>query len=67
LGNKRREIFRSHPNGLRFLALLREATLRFGWRLHGYVLMPNHYHLLVELAEENLSRAMQWLNSAYGQ
>jgi hypothetical protein len=38
---------------------------RFGLRLHGYVLMDNHYHLIVELTEANLSLAMQWLNLSY--
>jgi REP element-mobilizing transposase RayT len=35
---------------------------RFSVRLHGYVLMPNHYHLIAETPAGNLSRAMQWLN-----
>ena len=38
---------------------------RFGWRLHAYVLMPNHYHLLVETSEANLSASMQWLSVSY--
>jgi putative transposase len=45
--------------------LIAEMTRSFGVRLHAYVLMDNHYHLLVELREENLSRAMQWLNVSY--
>ena len=38
---------------------------RFQCRVHAYVLMDNHYHLLLETLEGNLSRAMQWLNVSY--
>ena len=34
-------------------------------RVHGYVLMGNHYHLQLETPRANLSKAMQWLNAAY--
>jgi hypothetical protein len=34
--------------------------------MHAYVLMDNHYHLIIETPEANLSRAMQWLNVSYG-
>jgi hypothetical protein len=40
-------------------------TDRFAIRLHGYVLMANHYHLLLETVQADLSRALQWLNSGY--
>jgi len=33
--------------------------------LHAYVLMGNHYHLLIESPEGNVSRALQWLNTSY--
>ena len=38
---------------------------RFRVRLHVFVLMDNHYHLIVELTEPNLSRTGQWLNVSY--
>jgi REP element-mobilizing transposase RayT len=38
---------------------------RFGVRLHGYVLMPDHYHLQVETPEANLSQAIHWRNVGY--
>jgi putative transposase len=41
------------------------VVLRFGVRVHCFVLMDNHYHLLLELTEANLSRAVQWLNVSY--
>lgn len=38
---------------------------QFRVRVHAYVLMNNHYHLVVETPEGNLSRAIQWLNVSY--
>src|SRR5262249_44006127 len=46
--------------------LLGATVVRFRIRLHAFVLMDNHYHLLIELSEANLSRAVQWLNVSYG-
>ena len=37
----------------------------FGWVVHGYVLMDNHYHLIVQIVETNLSRGMQWFQTSY--
>jgi putative transposase len=64
-GNERKPIYREDSDRAHFLELLAEATERFGIRVHAYVLMDNHYHLLVETPEANLSRAMQWLNVSY--
>ncbi len=66
-GNEGGTIFREDADYLHFLGQLAEGVARFQFRLHGYVLMPNHYHLLVETTEANLSRSMQWLNSSYSQ
>jgi putative transposase len=64
-GNERRAIFRTDRDREHFLVLLEEMVRRFGVRLHAYVLMDNHYHLVVETPEANLSRAMQWLGVSY--
>jgi REP-associated tyrosine transposase len=64
-GNERRPTFRDDRDRSHFLELLCESTTRFAWRLHAYVLMPNHYHLMVETTQPNLSRSMQWLNGSY--
>ncbi len=64
-GNERRDIYRDDRDRRHFLELLEEMVERFRIGLHAYVLMSNHYHLLVELRELNLSRAMQWLNVSY--
>ncbi len=66
-GNERRSIFRDDRDRKVFLSLLAEAISLFGWRLHAYVLMGNHYHLLLETPEPNLSRGMHRLNSIYSQ
>ncbi|MBV8214127.1 MAG: transposase [Verrucomicrobia bacterium] len=64
-GIERRTIFRGASSYQHFVGLLSKLPQRFGLRLHGYVLMPNHYHLQVETPEANLSRAIQWLNVSY--
>jgi len=64
-GNERKALFRDDADRFHFLGLLGELTERFGTRVHAYVLMDNHFHLLVETPEANLSRAMQWLGVTY--
>jgi REP element-mobilizing transposase RayT len=64
-GNERRPIYRIDADRRHFLELLAHWRDRFRCRLHAYVLMENHYHLLLETPEANLSRAMQWLNVSY--
>jgi putative transposase len=64
-GIEKRVIFRSRRCYERFLELLSCLPARFGVKLHGYVLMPNHYHLQVETPEANLSQAIHWLNVGY--
>ncbi len=64
-GIERREICRSDVDRGHWVSLLGELAGRFGLRVHGWVLMDNHYHLQVETPEANLSRAIQWLNVAH--
>jgi REP element-mobilizing transposase RayT len=64
-GIDRRAIFRAEGNYEHSLELLAKAVARFVVRVHGYVLMGNHYHLQLETPRANLSKAMQWLNAAY--
>jgi REP element-mobilizing transposase RayT len=63
--NERQNIFGDDTDQFHFLGLLAEAPERFGARSHASVLMSNHYPLLVETPEVNLSPAMQWLNGSY--
>jgi REP element-mobilizing transposase RayT len=64
-GNERRDIFRDDTDRFHFLELLSDMPQRFGVRLHAYALMSNHFHLLIETPEANLSRSMQWLGVSY--
>jgi REP element-mobilizing transposase RayT len=64
-GNERRAIFRDDRDRAHFLELLENMVARFDLRVHGFVLMDNHYHVIVELRQANLSLALQWLNLSY--
>lgn len=64
-GNAGQDLFKSLRDREKFLEYLETATTRFFIRIHTYCLMTNHYHLLVETPEANLSRAMQWINVSY--
>jgi putative transposase len=66
-GNERRTIFRDDDDRSLFLVVLSKAVKLFAWRLHAYVLMGNHYHLLLETPETNLSRGMHRINAIYAQ
>ncbi len=64
-GDERRVIYRDDTDRKRFVELFAEWSDRFSLCLHGYVLMPNHYHLIVETGASSLSTAMQWFNVSY--
>jgi putative transposase len=64
-GIERRLLFRSSADSHHFLQLLAQLPTRFGLLIHCYALMPNHYHLLVQTPQANLSQAIQWLNVSY--
>lgn len=50
-----------------FCDVMAEVTERFDIRVHGFTLMPTHYHLLIESMHGNLSRAMSYLNGRFTQ
>ena len=66
-GNEKREIFRDEADREVFLAILGRTVGLFRWTLHAYVLLRNHFHLLVETPEPTLSRGMRQLNGLYTQ
>lgn len=66
-GNERGDVFRDDVDRREFLSVLGRTVGLFGWRLHAYVLMGNHYHLLVGTPEATLSRGMRQLNGDYAQ
>jgi len=64
-GNRRGIIVRDDADRGTFLRTLGEACERTGFRIHAYVLMGNHYHLLLETPKANLSRGMGWFQNAF--
>ena len=66
-GNQGCAIFKDDQDRQRFLETLGEACDKTGWRIHAYVLMGNHYHLLTETPEGNLVAGMKWLQGTYTQ
>ena len=66
-GNERKPIYRDAGDRRRFLERLAGVAGTHRLAVHAYVLMRNHYHLLVETRAANLSRAMRQLNGVYTQ
>ncbi len=66
-GNARADIFDDDPDREIFLKVLGQVVKRFNWLCHAYCLMGNHYHLLIETPEGNLSAGMRQLNGVYTQ
>ena len=64
-GNEQKDVFKSQRDREKFLEYLESATVRYGTSIHVYCLMSNHYHLLVETPEGNLSQIMRHINGAY--
>ena len=64
-GNYRRNLFTGKGARESFQGCLFEAARRFGWRLHAFVIMANHFHLAVETPEPNLSEGMKWLQGTW--
>jgi putative transposase len=66
-GNARRSIFEDDDDCARFLIVLASTVARYRVLCHAYCLMGNHYHLLVQTPEPNLSVVMRQLNGVYTQ
>ncbi len=66
-GNERKAIFRDDLDRKMFLDTLKDVTLRYNWLCHAYCLMENHYHLLIDTPDGNLSIGMRQLNGIYTQ
>src|SRR5437870_4946261 len=62
-GNRRETIYKDDDDRRFFLKTLSEACGMTGWRVHAWVLMGNHYHLLIETPEANLVEGMKWLQN----
>ena len=66
-GDRREDIYDSDADRELFLSILGDVCERFNWQCHAYCLMSNHYHLLIETPDANLSKGMRQLNGVYTQ
>jgi REP element-mobilizing transposase RayT len=64
-GNGGEVIYRTDEDRRRFLGRVAELPERFGTEIHAFVLMDNHYHLLVRCRRSDLSETLRWLQTAY--
>ncbi|NWG75031.1 MAG: transposase [Rubrivivax sp.] len=66
-GNARKKIYSDDQDRENFLGVLGEVVRKYHWLCHAYCLMDNHYHLLVDTPDANLSIGMRQLNGVYTQ
>jgi putative transposase len=64
-GNERKPIVKDDKDRWLFLGVLEDMVGSYGVIIHAWVLMDNHYHLLIETPEGNLSQAIRHLNGVY--
>ncbi len=64
-GNNKENIFQNDSDKKFFIAELANSKKMYGFKMYGYVLLDNHYHLLLKVGEVPLSKIMQRLNSLY--
>jgi REP element-mobilizing transposase RayT len=64
-GNGGSAIYHSDADCCRFYLLLQEGIERYGHKIHGFCLMPNHLHLAVQVENVPLSKIMQNLSFRY--
>ena len=66
-GDRREEIYHDDDDRPAWLDVFSGVFSRFNWRCHAWCLMDNHYHIVIETAEGNLSQGMRQLNGGYTQ
>ena len=66
-GNGRKNIYLEESDFELFLDVLNSVCTQFNWVIHAYCLMNNHYHLLIETSDANLSKGMRQLNGVFTQ
>jgi REP element-mobilizing transposase RayT len=66
-GDRQEAIFEDDQDRRAFLNVVGGVVSRFGWRCHAYCLMGNHYHLMIETPEGNLTKGMRQLNGVFTQ
>ena len=66
-GDGGKPIFETDDDGKAFLFRLGQVCASHGWRVHAWVLMNNHFHLLLETPEPNLVTGMKYLLGTFSQ
>lgn len=66
-GNAQSAIYMTDKDRKAFLIIFGKVCERYNWKCYAYCLMSNHYHLVIETVEANLSRGMRQLNGVYSQ
>lgn len=66
-GDRREDIFEDDQDRQMFLSTLEQVITQFNWVCHAWCLMDNHYHLLIQTPDGNLSKGMRQLNGVYTQ
>ena len=66
-GDRQEAIFDDDQDRTAFLNVLSEVVSRFRWHCHAFCLMGNHYHLMIETPEANLTKGMRHLNGVFTQ
>ena len=66
-GDRREDIYEDNVDRQRYLDVFEEVIKQFNWICYAYCLMDNHYHLLIQTPEGNLSKGMRQLNGIYTQ
>lgn len=64
-GDNRKRIYLSEYDYCKFLEYIREAKEKYKFYLYAYCLMANHYHLLLETTQANISKIMHYINGSY--
>lgn len=66
-GNGKQKIFKNDSDRMLFLSIIEGIVQRYHFIVHAYCLMNNHYHLIIETPEGNLSEGMRQINGVYTQ
>lgn len=66
-GDRREDIFEDDDDRQAFLSTLAPVVDQFNWLCYAWCLMDNHYHLLIQTPDGNLSKGMRQLNGVYTQ
>lgn len=64
-GNNKEYIFKESIDKGYFIKLMKESMEGMSYKLYGYVLMDNHYHLILQVFDKKLQEIMHQINNKY--